>query len=77
MLTFVIPIDQGIQAQDRDLNENAYRNNLQPYLAYWGCTWTLIFILINGFTVFFGKFNISVFIASCESFLVQGILVLD
>ncbi|KIJ91821.1 hypothetical protein K443DRAFT_14080 [Laccaria amethystina LaAM-08-1] len=55
---------QGMQAQERDLSENAYSNRLQPYLAYWGCSWTLIFIFINGLTVFFGKFKTSIFIAS-------------
>lgn len=54
---------QAIQAQDRDLRENAYNNTFQPYLAYWGCAWTGIFILINGYNVFF-KFKTSVFIAA-------------
>lgn len=68
-LTYIL-FYQGIQAQEKDLNENAYRNRLQPFLAYWGCAWTLFFILINGFTVFFGKFDISVFIAAYVNILI-------
>jgi amino acid transporter len=55
---------QAIQAQDRDVRENAYNNKFQPYLAYWGCAWTVFFILINGFKVFFGKFKASGFITA-------------
>lgn len=54
---------QAIQAQDRDLRENAYNNKFQPYLAYWGCAWTGFFILISGFNVFW-KFKASGFIAA-------------
>ncbi|KAL0953937.1 hypothetical protein HGRIS_005101 [Hohenbuehelia grisea] len=44
---------QGMLAQGRNLRENVYNNRLQPYVAYWGVFWTSIFLLINGFTVFF------------------------
>ncbi|KAH9167479.1 general amino acid permease 1 [Lactarius sanguifluus] len=30
-----------------------YWNPLQPYLAYWGVFWTTIFILVDGYQVFF------------------------
>lgn len=43
-----------------------YNNALQPWLAVWGVFWTTIFILINGFAVFF-KFNASDFLVACES----------
>jgi len=50
-----------MKAQGFDLTKNAYNNKWQPYVAYWGCGWTMFFILINGFAVFFGKFNVSNF----------------
>ncbi|KIK04549.1 hypothetical protein K443DRAFT_92828 [Laccaria amethystina LaAM-08-1] len=52
---------RGMKAQGFDLTKNAYNNKWQPYVAYWGCGWTMFFILINGFAVFFGKFNVSNF----------------
>jgi yeast amino acid transporter len=39
--------------------------SLQPYLAYWGVIWTIIFILITGFQVFF-HFKVSDFFTACE-----------
>jgi hypothetical protein len=59
-------LDRGMKEQDFDLRQNAYHNSWQPYLAYWGCAWSAIFVLINGLTVFFGKFNVSGFFAACE-----------
>lgn len=56
--------DRGFKAQGIDRKKLLYYNPLQPYLAYWGTFWLFIFILINGFTVFF-KFNVSLFITSC------------
>jgi yeast amino acid transporter len=41
---------------------------LQPYLAYWGVFWTLVFTLITGFEVFFGKFNVADFFTACAFF---------
>jgi len=61
-------LDRGMKEQGFDLTRNAYHNSWQPYLAYWGCFWTAIFVFINGLTVFFGKFNVSGFLAACESF---------
>jgi amino acid permease len=55
-----------MKAQGFDLTKNAYNNKWQPYVAYWGCGWTMFFILINGFAVFFGKFNVSNFFTACE-----------
>lgn len=52
---------RGMKAQGFDLTKNAYNNRWQPYVAYWGCGWTMFFILINGFAVFFGKFDVSGF----------------
>ena len=56
-----------MKAQGFDLTKNAYNNKWQPYVAYWGCAWTMFFILINGFAVFFGKFDVSGFFVACES----------
>ena len=52
-------------AQGFDLKQNVYNNRFQPYLAYWGIFWNVLFILINGFKVFF-HWNVSVFLTSCE-----------
>ncbi|KAG6826863.1 hypothetical protein H0H92_014121 [Tricholoma furcatifolium] len=54
---------RGMKAQGRDLKQNVYYNPLQPYLAYWGVFWTLLFILVNGFAVFF-NFTASGFLTS-------------
>ena len=52
-------------AQGFDLKKNAYNNRFQPYISYWGAAWNIIFILINGYKVFF-KWNVSDFLTSCE-----------
>ncbi len=52
-------------AQGFDLKTNAYHNPFQPYIAYWGAFWNLLFILINGFRVFF-KWSVSDFLTSCK-----------
>jgi amino acid permease len=44
---------RGHKAQGRDRTELAYWNPLQPGLAVWGVFWTSIFILFNGYQVFF------------------------
>ncbi|KAF8956961.1 general amino acid permease 1 [Flammula alnicola] len=51
---------RGMLAQGYDLTKNSYHNRFQPYIAYWGAGWTLFFILINGFKVFWA-FNASGF----------------
>jgi len=51
-------------AQGFDPKKNAYNNSWQPYLSYWGAAWTLFFIFINGFEVFW-DFNASGFLTSC------------
>lgn len=56
--------DRGMKAQGRDLKANAYHNPLQPFVAYWGVFWTVFFILVNGFAVFF-DFTASGFLTSC------------
>ncbi|KAG6819068.1 hypothetical protein H0H93_015762 [Arthromyces matolae] len=61
-LTYIF-YHRGMKAQGRDFNENAYHNPLQPYVAYWGVIWTSIFILVNGFAVFF-NFNVVDFLTS-------------
>ena len=40
------------------------RSSEQPYLAYWGVFWSVVFIVISGFKVFF-KFDVSVFFTAC------------
>ena len=52
-------------AQGFDLKKNVYNNRLQPYIAYWGAAWNALFILINGFEVFF-KWNVSDFLTACK-----------
>ncbi|TFL02280.1 general amino acid permease 1 [Pterulicium gracile] len=44
---------KGMILQGFDLKKNVYNNTWQPYVAYWGIFWLTIFILINGFEVFF------------------------
>ena len=46
-----------------DRTKSAYYSGLQPWLAIWGCFWTALFILINGFAVFF-DFNTSDFLTA-------------
>jgi len=61
-LTFVF-FYRGMKAQGFDRTKNAYYSPLQPYLAYWGIFWTVTFMLINGFTVFW-DFKASEFLTS-------------
>ena len=63
-------LDRGMKEQEFDVRQDAYHdpwqpNSWQPYLAYWGCAWSAIFALINGLTVFFGKFKVSGFFTAC------------
>jgi len=58
-------LGRGLVAQGFDPKKNAYNNSWQPYLSYWGAAWTLFFIFINGFEVFW-DFNASGFLTSCE-----------
>jgi amino acid transporter len=43
---------RGLKAQGIDRSTFSYHNPFQPYLAYWGVSWNVFFILINGFEVF-------------------------
>ncbi|KAI0664522.1 general amino acid permease 1 [Cubamyces menziesii] len=54
---------RGFKAQGLDRKKLIYHNNLQPYLSYWGLFWITLFILINGFAVFW-DFNASSFLTS-------------
>ena len=56
--------DRGFKAQGLDRKKLIYWNPLQPYLSYWGVFWITIFILINGFAVFW-DFNASDFLTAC------------
>lgn len=58
-------LGRGMLAQGFDLKKNVYNNRLQPYIAYWGAFWTALFILVNGFKVFF-KWNVSDFLTACK-----------
>ena len=51
-------------AQGYDLTKNAYHNRFQPYVAYWGVAWTLFFIFVNGYAVFW-DFNATDFLTAC------------
>ncbi|KAK7031615.1 general APC amino acid permease [Favolaschia claudopus] len=61
-LTYVY-FHRGMVAQGYNLKKNIYNNPLQPYLAYWGMGWTLFFVLMNGYAVFF-KFETSLFLTA-------------
>ncbi|KAI0642018.1 general amino acid permease 1 [Trametes meyenii] len=54
---------RGFRAQGIDRKKLVYYNPLQPYLSYWGLFWITIFILINGFSVFW-KFNAAGFLTA-------------
>lgn len=43
----------GLKAQGLDRTKLIYYSTLQPWLAIWGLFWTVLFVLINGFEVFF------------------------
>jgi len=53
----------GLKAQGIDRKTFIYSNSLQPYLSIWGVFWTALFILINGFPVFW-KFTAAGFLTS-------------
>ncbi|KAI0035884.1 general amino acid permease 1 [Vararia minispora EC-137] len=56
---------QGHRAQGIDRTLLPYHSRLQPWLAIWGFCWTIIFILVNGFTVFFPEqWNLSNFLTA-------------
>ncbi|KAJ7663792.1 general amino acid permease 1 [Mycena polygramma] len=61
-LTYVF-FHRGMTAQGYDLKKNVYNNPFQPYLAYWGIGWTLLFVFMNGYAVFF-KFETSLFLTA-------------
>ena len=44
---------RGHKEQGLDRSQLAYWNPLQPGLAIWGVFWTSVFILVNGYQVFF------------------------
>ena len=56
-------LDNGLKAQGIDRSTFIYSNSLQPYLSMWGVFWTALFILINGFPVFW-KFTAAGFLTS-------------
>lgn len=62
------PLGRGLIQQGVDLkNSPYYHNPLQPYIAYWGAGWTLFFIFINGYRVFW-KFDAKDFLIACVYF---------
>ncbi|TFK52732.1 general amino acid permease 1 [Heliocybe sulcata] len=54
---------RGLKAQRRDRQQLVYFSSLQPWLSFWGVFWTSLFILINGFEVFW-HFNPSDFLTA-------------
>ncbi|TCD68026.1 hypothetical protein EIP91_011637 [Steccherinum ochraceum] len=54
---------RGFRVQGFDRKKLAYYSILQPWLSIWGLVWTTIFILINGFTVFW-DFNAADFLVA-------------
>ncbi|PSS35352.1 hypothetical protein PHLCEN_2v1689 [Hermanssonia centrifuga] len=61
-LTYVF-FYRGMRAQGLDRTKLLYHSKLQPWLSYWGIFWNTIFILINGFTVFW-KFDTAGFLTA-------------
>ena len=57
-----------MKAQGFDRRKLVYNNPLQPYLSYWGIFWITIFILINGYSVFW-NFTASGFLTACKFYL--------
>lgn len=45
---------RGMKYQGIDRRKLHYFNRLQPWLSIWGLTWCIIFVLINGFEIFWG-----------------------
>ncbi|KAG2355228.1 amino acid permease/ SLC12A domain-containing protein [Suillus spraguei] len=56
-------MDRGLQYQGIDRRKLHYWNPLQPWLSAWGAIWCMLFILTNGYTVFW-DFNASEFLIS-------------
>ncbi|KAI0091605.1 general amino acid permease 1 [Irpex rosettiformis] len=54
---------RGMKAQGFDRTKLIYHSKLQPYLSIWGIFWVIIFILVNGISVFW-SFNASDFLTS-------------
>ncbi|THH16695.1 hypothetical protein EW146_g3987 [Bondarzewia mesenterica] len=54
---------RGFKVQGLDRTKLIYYSKLQPWLAIWGLFWTCLFILINGFEVFF-NWSTSLFLTS-------------
>ncbi|KAG1871886.1 amino acid permease/ SLC12A domain-containing protein [Suillus tomentosus] len=54
---------RGLQYQGIERQKLHYYNPLQPWLSIWGMVWCILFILINGFTVFW-HFDASDFLTS-------------
>ncbi|KAF8835975.1 hypothetical protein BDN67DRAFT_366182 [Paxillus ammoniavirescens] len=52
---------RGMKYQGIDRKQLHYWSSLQPYLSIWGLSWCIIFIIINGFWVFW-DFNASDFL---------------
>jgi len=50
--------------QGTDPKSNMYHNRFQPWICYWGMFWTGLFILINGYAVFF-EWDTARFLTSC------------
>ncbi|OSD05392.1 general amino acid permease 1 [Trametes coccinea BRFM310] len=61
-LTYVF-FYRGFRAQGLDRTKLVYHSRLQPYLSWWGLFWITIFIIINGFAVFW-DFNASDFLTA-------------
>ena len=57
-------VDRGLRVQGIDRKKLVYHSNLQPWLAYWGIFWNIIFILVNGFECFW-NFTAASFLTAC------------
>lgn len=65
-----LSLDRGYKAQGLDRTKLHYHSPLQPWLSIWGVFWTALFILINGFEVFF-KWNTANFLVACKAYLLH------
>lgn len=61
-ITYIF-FNRGLRYQGIDRRKLHYWNPLQPWLSVWGLIWCIIFILINGYNVFW-DFDASSFLTS-------------
>ena len=58
-------VDYGYQKQGFDRKVLLYYGPLQPYLSWWGISWSTFFLVISGLRTWF-EWNASAFVTFCE-----------